>query len=599
MPDYEHPAGTRHAIVAIAAKDKDSPSPAARLKRATAIAVASRKRWGRGPNSKARTDGQHANEPDAGRKDKAYDRLLAAARVNRESLTPIEAHALYEAAEALLGKRYEDSAAERLLAKVGPPDEWSGGVAAAIGPKWRRVLADLWASYSPAKQREVLARWNRMMDSAMSSLDEAQAGKRIGGQTYYHASAIPAAKADLVARAQEIAGLKPGDWNVAKIADDSSSVSLLNYHAFFTDGFPALTRAVAVDLVAKTAKSMSFQGNRPILHRKELLLEPGHPRAEEFRALTRNAEDLGLYRDSAAIGNEAEWARRCAAAGVQVKGNELVAEARSGTQESLRLDISDPLGVIDITIDGKRYRFAATNLERDQARAIKPSGAGAKDILALLNRLKSTPRPGQKPPEVNPESVKDVEDTIAWLAQQAKESLDEDSDDDFARLAMIIVVPNAQAAGFPEVGDQNTPHKYTGGAETMPIHITAGYVKVPQGQRAAALRRIAGAVMASPPLDLRVAGLHHFDNADDDRSVAVVNVSGRGLQDLNRRLVGAASVPGSVPTDKPFHAHATLRYGALGYRWPGVVPDVAFQAREVEIWQQGTRLAVIPLLGGR
>ena len=47
--------------------------------------------------------------------------------------------------------------------------------------------------------------------------------------------------------------------------------------------------------------------NPPILHRKELLIEPSHKRYQEYQRLTHSAEQAGLYSDPKRIGFRTQW----------------------------------------------------------------------------------------------------------------------------------------------------------------------------------------------------------------------------------------------------------------------------------------------------
>ena len=47
--------------------------------------------------------------------------------------------------------------------------------------------------------------------------------------------------------------------------------------------------------------------NPPILHRKELLVAPSHPKRDEWQALTKVAEDLGLFENVRVIGFRKNW----------------------------------------------------------------------------------------------------------------------------------------------------------------------------------------------------------------------------------------------------------------------------------------------------
>lgn len=149
-------------------------------------------------------------------------------------------------------------------------------------------------------------------------------GKKVGGFLYIHHSAraaLPAREADLLAKAEETAS--DDTWNVAKIS--SSGVSLLVYEDFDASAFPALLKAMTVDLTNGSVKTTDYSGREaaPILHRKELLLLPDDPRQPAFRAITRLAEDHGLFADTKRIGTRMAWARLVEGAGLEISGGSL------------------------------------------------------------------------------------------------------------------------------------------------------------------------------------------------------------------------------------------------------------------------------------
>ncbi|RUX45113.1 peptidase m15a, partial [Mesorhizobium sp. M4A.F.Ca.ET.050.02.1.1] len=125
-----------------------------------------------------------------------------------------------------------------------------------------------------------------------------------------------------VARAEAAA---PGfEWNVAKASPDRQS--LLLYEDFSKSAFPALLRSVSFDADGvPSIIDYSRRDNPPILHRKETLLAPDDPRIPAFAAITRRAEDLGLFKDTKRIGTRANWTAMLAEAGLRVDGPRLVA----------------------------------------------------------------------------------------------------------------------------------------------------------------------------------------------------------------------------------------------------------------------------------
>jgi DNA phosphorothioation-associated putative methyltransferase len=151
---------------------------------------------------------------------------------------------------------------------------------------------------------------------------------------YVHVEALPYLSATLqaaVAAAGALAKVDPGGFDVVKLGRRGCKLSLLAYPGFFTDGFPVLAASWAVDLTAGTVAHRAYaaEGNPPILHRKETMLPPGHPRLAELAALTAEAERLGLFTETRAIGTLRPWAARLARLGVRVEGHRLVETPRA------------------------------------------------------------------------------------------------------------------------------------------------------------------------------------------------------------------------------------------------------------------------------
>lgn len=148
------------------------------------------------------------------------------------------------------------------------------------------------------------------------------AGKRVGGSLYVHSSALDGETRPLVERA--IARTDGFEWNVAKVTP--RSVSLLLYEDFDAAAFPALLASLKVDLEtgAKSATDYRKRDNPPILHRKEVLLPLADPRRPRFAALTRAAEEHGLFAEPTKIGTRRQWSDLLAAKGLRVEGHAIV-----------------------------------------------------------------------------------------------------------------------------------------------------------------------------------------------------------------------------------------------------------------------------------
>ncbi len=156
-------------------------------------------------------------------------------------------------------------------------------------------------------------------------------GKHLPDAVYVHASTMPHLASDLrdlVTEALAHARLNLEAVDVIKIHKEGRRVSLLAYPTFFESGFPALEASWLVDLDTGrvTTRRYDATANPPILHRKETLLHTSHPKREAFEALTRAAEELGLFENAHEIGHQDGWTARLERIGVRVRGNGLVTE---------------------------------------------------------------------------------------------------------------------------------------------------------------------------------------------------------------------------------------------------------------------------------
>lgn len=190
----------------------------------------------------------------------------------------------------------------------------------------------------------------RRRDLAMTS---AQIGKRVGRTLYLSVTALQGLAADhkdKVSRAVGFAG--DPTWNVCKIERDF--VSLLLYENFDDAAFPALLYSTRVDLRNGRVSNTDYSGrkNPPILHRKEMLLAPDDSRRPAFAALTRMAEEHGLFSESHLIGTRQAWLAKVARAGLEVRGPRLVSvgatllEIDRHKTAIIRRDLSQPMQLL-------------------------------------------------------------------------------------------------------------------------------------------------------------------------------------------------------------------------------------------------------------
>ncbi|EEA93354.1 hypothetical protein [Pseudovibrio sp. JE062] len=150
-------------------------------------------------------------------------------------------------------------------------------------------------------------------------------GRRVGGWLYLHRSGVDLLAPEDADRLAQVTTKHPDTpWNLCKIAKDK--VSLLHYEDFESSGFPALLHSITFDLAAQTSKSIDYskRDNPPILHRKELLLPDNDPNIPMYAALTKAAEEAGLFEKPAGIGTRKAWEKRIADAGLQLQGHKLL-----------------------------------------------------------------------------------------------------------------------------------------------------------------------------------------------------------------------------------------------------------------------------------
>lgn len=158
-------------------------------------------------------------------------------------------------------------------------------------------------------------------------------GKRLSDGVYVHVdllAELPEALARSVEDARTLANLNREAFDVVRFPLRGQRLSLLAYPAFFDDAFPSLAASWTVDLRSRTVALRRYETreNPPILHRKELLLPPNHPRRAEFEGLTAQAELRGLFSDSKTIGTRRAWEGRLRRLGLTVRGHDLIEEKK-------------------------------------------------------------------------------------------------------------------------------------------------------------------------------------------------------------------------------------------------------------------------------
>jgi DNA phosphorothioation-associated putative methyltransferase len=174
-------------------------------------------------------------------------------------------------------------------------------------------------------------------------------GKRVVDDLYVHLSAVDHLQDEVHRRrireaAEALCAMPGASPNVAKICLRTGRLSLLAYPDFDDAAFPELAASwiFAPGSVTPTSYRVYADSlNPPILHRKELLVPPGHPGRDEWAELTLVAEQLGLFDDTTTIGFRVNWERLAASKGYQMVdgeflpiGNEMAGDAGASPQGS-------------------------------------------------------------------------------------------------------------------------------------------------------------------------------------------------------------------------------------------------------------------------
>jgi DNA phosphorothioation-associated putative methyltransferase len=152
------------------------------------------------------------------------------------------------------------------------------------------------------------------MDATLfkSLVSDLAVGKKLPDAIYIHESgltALPAKLQNVILAIGKALKIPREQWNLVKLSRKQFSLSLLHYPTFTEDSYPALKQSVTVDLekLAHKVTDYSNYDNPPILHRKETMVLPNHPNYEEFRQVTEEGEQAGLYENSRHIGFRASW----------------------------------------------------------------------------------------------------------------------------------------------------------------------------------------------------------------------------------------------------------------------------------------------------
>ncbi|MES9902678.1 MAG: DNA phosphorothioation-associated putative methyltransferase [Sedimenticola sp.] len=170
--------------------------------------------------------------------------------------------------------------------------------------------------------------------------------KVVNRSTYLHVDALSYLDNERLARVQEaeqLAGVKRNDqFNLVRIDDTGQRIALLNYPEFIDTPFPSLRESWLVDIDYSTVCYRTYADslNPPILHRKELFLQPDAPRRESYAKLTRMAESIGLFDEPRRIGYQRQWMALIREKGYRIEGHSLVPIGNDDSEDASEADLA-------------------------------------------------------------------------------------------------------------------------------------------------------------------------------------------------------------------------------------------------------------------
>ncbi|MEL6364112.1 MAG: DNA phosphorothioation-associated putative methyltransferase [Pseudomonadota bacterium] len=204
-----------------------------------------------------------------------------------------------------------------------------------------RVRADIRASfggYAAAKDEATAFLFSiGDRDAIAQAIKQCDFGKVLPDDFYVHnslESELPPLLRLLVFAAKNIVGSV--GYNVLKIRRSGRAVSFLTYEDFDGQAHPKLKSSVVCYLPKADYSLRSYEAsaNRPILHRKDALVDSTYPLFGEFRRLTEEEEELGLL-SSSSIGFEDQWRQTLAARHVEIVGHSLKTALHQSGEDSI------------------------------------------------------------------------------------------------------------------------------------------------------------------------------------------------------------------------------------------------------------------------
>jgi len=215
-------------------------------------------------------------------------------------------------------------------------------------------------------------------------------GKLLPDALYIHVSALESLDPllqEYESEAREIAS-RPERITLVKFNLEKPSISYLSYPDFDSDPHPALQSSIQVNLQSREVNYRDYgeAGNPFILHRKETFVATDYPHYQQFAALTRQEESLGLLDNPRAIGTRLAWEERLAQFKVAFQGHTLIHRSLLNTQ-STQVKIDRHKAAISRNDFSKPVRLALEAGLLNQTKTFFDYGCGQGGDLERVGKL--------------------------------------------------------------------------------------------------------------------------------------------------------------------------------------------------------------------
>jgi DNA phosphorothioation-associated putative methyltransferase len=203
-----------------------------------------------------------------------------------------------------------------------------------LPPDVQADIKSLWTSYQQSlKESEVFLFGMGNPDLVKRGVNGVSFGKKLPEEFYFHRSqetALPPLLRLIVFAARQIVG--DVECDLIKVSNDGRKVSFLRYSDFDNSPHPELSYSIKVYLptASHSVRNYVDSSNPPVLHRKEVFLDPLHCDYSRCAELTAREEGLGLL-SRADVGFRNGWAAALKDRGATLEGYDLVVSGQPGS----------------------------------------------------------------------------------------------------------------------------------------------------------------------------------------------------------------------------------------------------------------------------